>query len=239
MTERALLDPPVLDLIVVPKRTEADIAWAAGLFEGEGCIVVYKAPKLGGMLTINMTDLDVLQKFHGIVGSGTLRGPYRAQKVQHKPHYTWTVARWAHVEQIVHDFYPYLGQRRRAKADALYAQPVVRTSSRQPQVMCKRGHPLEGDGADVLVRWTPDGSRNRQCRRCASFTRTARRIAERITLAGGRPHEHVVNVRSGVVHRLDCQRTRPRPELAPWVAPLAGDSPCSYCLGSTLPGVAA
>jgi hypothetical protein len=50
--------------------SDTDIAWAAGMFEGEGSMGVYghNAPRL----TVTMKDLGVLKRFQKIVGVGTL-----------------------------------------------------------------------------------------------------------------------------------------------------------------------
>ena len=56
-----------------------DLAWAAGLFEGEGCFTFQgskKARTRGGRLgkaQLSMTDEDVVRKFHTIMGFGSLR----------------------------------------------------------------------------------------------------------------------------------------------------------------------
>ncbi len=74
-------------------RNEAERGWIAGLLEGEGCFTirtdkrrrgtVYKYP----VVSIHMTDKDVLDRFAGLVDH---RGTYSERKVQkshHKPAY--------------------------------------------------------------------------------------------------------------------------------------------------------
>jgi hypothetical protein len=48
-------------------------------------------------------------------------------------------------------------------------------ASRGPKAECKRGHPMQGDGADVYV--APNG--NRRCRTCHLARMRARRAAAR------------------------------------------------------------
>ena len=50
-----------------------EVAWAAGLFEGEGSITV-----CGGVarLSLVLTDYQVLERFVEIVGTGKIYGPY-------------------------------------------------------------------------------------------------------------------------------------------------------------------
>ena len=59
-----------------------DLAWAAGFFDGEGCFSVGTGNlKRSGTrshfvcLTINQVDREVLDKFHSIMGVGSVRGP--------------------------------------------------------------------------------------------------------------------------------------------------------------------
>lgn len=79
-------------------------AWAAGLFEGEGCFSPFKSKHLprksdGGVsycvyphAQITMCDLDVLQRFQSIMGVGRINGPYESSKKDgsyRKPIYRW------------------------------------------------------------------------------------------------------------------------------------------------------
>jgi hypothetical protein len=53
----------------------AQIAWAAGLFEGEGTIV----DSTGSVqLRVKMTDLDVLERLLDVFGVGDIYGPYES-----------------------------------------------------------------------------------------------------------------------------------------------------------------
>ncbi len=51
-----------------------EIAWAAGLFEGEGCIT-----KNGNSpaLRLNSTDEETVIRFQRIIGAGAVYGPYQ------------------------------------------------------------------------------------------------------------------------------------------------------------------
>ena len=51
-------------------NSDTQIAWAAGIFEGEGCIT--RTHTSMGMLQLRMTDLDVVQKFVDIMGYGNI-----------------------------------------------------------------------------------------------------------------------------------------------------------------------
>ena len=93
------------------------IEWAAGIYEGEGWMTRDK--KNYWQIAIKMTDVDVLQDFYDIVRLGTLRGPYHSpsMKTHHLPYYRWCARTASDIASIVQEFYPYMGERRRAKFD--------------------------------------------------------------------------------------------------------------------------
>jgi len=90
-----------------------DIVWAAGLFEGEGCISFdSRQPKLR-QVSLAMTDKDVMERFINIVGFGNLLGPYKGTN---KPRWDWKVAKSSEVLRILKMFLPHFGKRRAKKA---------------------------------------------------------------------------------------------------------------------------
>src|ERR1700734_1842410 len=99
----------------ITDASPTDIAWAAGLFEGEGCLIRCSTT-YGMRLLMNMTDLDVISKYADICG-GHVTGPYEpTNRYGKKLMYRWTEARAAAVPLILSAFWPYLGSRRRAIA---------------------------------------------------------------------------------------------------------------------------
>jgi hypothetical protein len=73
-------------------RRAGKIGWAAGIFEGEGCIT-----EVGGRFTIkvNNTDRWVIERFWDIVGVGRRYGPYKGSEGdghRRKPFWVWTAA---------------------------------------------------------------------------------------------------------------------------------------------------
>lgn len=139
-----------------------DICWAAGLFEGEGCIALRKG-KAGGVLILRMTDQDIVERFARIAGCGRIHGPLATAKPHHKPNYEWRCSKWEDVTRFLSEMLPLLGQRRSAKAAELFARPIG-MYRRELQERCKRGHPLAGPDADVYVH--VGGRVSRQCRPC-------------------------------------------------------------------------
>lgn len=67
---------------------ETDLAWAAGLFDGEGSIGIYwvKNPtSLGGgcyqlTMTLGMTDEETVEEFHHIIGIGVTKAWPRSKQ---------------------------------------------------------------------------------------------------------------------------------------------------------------
>ena len=111
------------------------IDWAIGLFEGEGSIVFSRKQVY---LSIQMTDQDVVKRFHKIVRVGNFRGPY---KYKHKPTWVWACTRAEDVAYLLTEWLPYLGERR-AKA-AKKAIKLAKISSEYRYrfaLVCKYGH---------------------------------------------------------------------------------------------------
>lgn len=89
--------------------TDCEIAWAAGLFEGEGCITICKR-ECRPTARINMTDEDVIRRFHAIVGIGKVYGPYQSAG-NRKPYWTW-YARQADAFVVIEMLADWLSHRR-------------------------------------------------------------------------------------------------------------------------------
>ena len=102
--------------------TKWSIEGAACYFEGEGCVSIYNDSRSGQRryvrLTISSTDRDVLERFQDAVGYGTI---YACGGGTNKQLYVWRVYAREKVEPIIRAFYPYLGERRRAKVDEALA----------------------------------------------------------------------------------------------------------------------
>ena len=100
------------------KIGQRSIEWAAGLFEGEGCISYDKLAPNTRILVIGMTDYDVMQDFVRLVGYGNLRGPI--QRITHgkrrKDFWEWRVKKRKEVTRILKLLLPYLGNRRAERA---------------------------------------------------------------------------------------------------------------------------
>ena len=100
------------------KTGPKSIDWAAGIFEGEGCINVHSYYKDVPyyVAQIMMTDADVLEEFHNTVGLGHLRGPYYRKREHCKPVYQWSVVKQSELKEFLELILPHLCRRRTEKA---------------------------------------------------------------------------------------------------------------------------
>lgn len=92
-----------------------EIAWAAGLFEGEGSIFANNnAGRKYLGLNLSSTDEDVVRKFAVIMGCGKVYGPYY-EKNPSRPRYSWHTKSKADGVQAAVLLEPFLCERRLAK----------------------------------------------------------------------------------------------------------------------------
>lgn len=89
-----------------------NLAWVAGIIEGEGCIGGIKGYK-SGRITIRMTDLDVLETVKKIAGCGYIYGPQT--RLNCKDIWSFNIHNRRHVYALARAIYPWLHKRRREK----------------------------------------------------------------------------------------------------------------------------
>ena len=94
---------------------QPEIAYAGGLFDGEGCI-----SRDGGTLTLSMTDRDSVERFAAAVGVGEVHLDQRARSG--KQMYRWRVHRFEHRQAVTAMLWPWLNQRRRVRALDMLAE---------------------------------------------------------------------------------------------------------------------
>lgn len=91
------------------------LEWAAGLFEGEGTILIRKRPEDQIALSLTSTDEDVVTEFFRVVNGGRVYGPYQ-YKSSNKPFWKWNAdGRFA--RPILKLLLPYLCKRRGQRAE--------------------------------------------------------------------------------------------------------------------------
>lgn len=113
--------------------TETERAWAAGFFDGEGWVgrsLVTKTTKSGVYIceriesTVGQNDPEVLERFKKAVGIGTIGGPYKRKKTNHKDFWQFRVSNRKAVIQLFEALSPYLSTiKTKQFQDALEREP--------------------------------------------------------------------------------------------------------------------
>lgn len=104
--------------------TNEQIAWAAGIFEGEGCISLMQSRSRGSnrtrpwvRLSVQMTDRDVIEHLYEVVAVGGVSLHHRANRPKYKDCWAWQASARDDVIELLTLFLPWLGNRRTAKAN--------------------------------------------------------------------------------------------------------------------------
>jgi outer membrane protein assembly factor BamA len=153
-----------------------DIAWAAGLFEGEGCISLPSNHSVS--LKLKMTDRDVVERLHALFPCPKIevKNYATSSNPNYKTQYGWNITDGKEITRILNLFMPYFGQRRKAKAQELLAfiktRPGRATYNRT-KTHCLYGHPYDEGNTYINPK-----SGSRMCRTCIKG-RNARHSRER------------------------------------------------------------
>ncbi len=151
---------------------EIEIAWLAGLFEGEGHIGF--SGKYSVNLSINMTDEDVIEKCFKLASVGRRHGPYRLNKPNQKPMWSWIVAKEGEVRELLPLLLPWLSKRRTERAD----EAMLRLGKVRREGFCLRGHSMTGDN----IYAPPCGTR--MCRECIKIREKKRKRLIGLSVTG-------------------------------------------------------
>jgi hypothetical protein len=153
------------------------LAWAAGLFEGEGSFSI--VGQQYARMALSSTDEDVVRKFHSVVGLGNVSGPYRkpVNSLGNKPFWQWKASKFEHVQALVAALWPFLCSRRKDRAAEVLRLQAVASEGVIPMARrthCKQGHEYSERNT---YRWNG----GRYCRAClaqkARRLRAVRRVA--------------------------------------------------------------
>jgi hypothetical protein len=87
-----------------------DLAWLAGIIEGEGYIGFEKN---GYRLQLDMTDEDVVLRAYELMGVGTFR--VKPTPENRKTIFRWSVRKKEDVVYILYNIQPFMGNRRGAR----------------------------------------------------------------------------------------------------------------------------
>ncbi len=173
MPPRLRKEPVSLD-----HMTEAEIAWVAGMYEGEGCLT-----HNGKVWCIRLgsTDLDIVERLHALTRMGTVQMPGPARIAQGgKLYYNWAVHSQPDLCTLVMALRPWMGARRGARADEYlewFAEWRQHDYIRVLPTHCKRNHPYEGNRANGGGCRICRAEQSRQARARAKAARLAAAVA--------------------------------------------------------------
>ncbi len=138
-----------------PFRSSSEwIAWAAGLYDGEGCSCLldhrshpgYRVPELSVTQSSADGEPEVLVRFRDVVNAGHIDGPI-GQPEPWLPVYRWKSGALSDVRRVLEIIWPWLGPVKRAQArtmlNVLDAQPVLPRGNPawgNRKTHCVRGH---------------------------------------------------------------------------------------------------
>lgn len=155
------------------------MAWAAGLFEGEGALMIMSDPtgrkRKHLRLAIKMTDYDVLERFHQIVEVGSITGPYRVDHPVWKPVWQWRIA-GAKGRLLLADvrFTSHFGTRRRERLEEILSELDA-----QPEPWAHVTHCLNGHRYTPANTYRSPQNGRRSCRRCHADREAVWRVSVR------------------------------------------------------------
>lgn len=165
--------------------TDAEIAWLAGIFEGEG--TTYTQTKnltsVHGVHSISttvrvsivMTDLDIIERIQNLFPAPSGITTRKRGPEYYKPQYEWRISQRDLVARFLRLILPWLGQRRTQRVSVVLAiaEDPDRGlgSGHRNKTHCRNGHQYDDDNTT----YNQDGHRScKACRRLQSQQRRAR-----------------------------------------------------------------
>jgi hypothetical protein len=149
--------------------TREDLAWAAGLWDGEGCFS-------GKPILVN-TDIELLDRFRLVFGFGVIRK--RVVTGNRKQSYLWTTTRFKEAQFIVASMWEWLSEKRKTQATKMLRSLRAKGLERDGSFCQKALHRMEGDNVLTFPRANrPGGKPYRRCRACLEEWHRCRKIRE-------------------------------------------------------------
>lgn len=123
--------------------TEAEVAWLAGIYEGEGSCSITTGRAI--RIEIVMTDKDIIERLQTITGVGTIQ-TLPPRKTNHKEAYRWGIG-GINAVVFFESVMPWLGQRRKQRAqDAISNWKTNKKQSSRGDAYCVNNHEFNAPG---------------------------------------------------------------------------------------------
>lgn len=176
----------------------ADIAWFAGIFEGEGCFSIEKNGNT--RITVAMCDEDIIDRIKVMFPTHQNKSPIQPKPREPggnmpKVRYTWCVSDPDEVKRITELMLPWLGKRRTARANEVLHHLANRPgngSFHRNKTHCPQGHEYTPENTAYKYKDKP----YRTCRTCQKIWWTtrnqkvsAKRAAARATAQSQSPEQ--------------------------------------------------
>lgn len=113
----------------------AELAWVAGLLEGEGS---FSVKRRGLVIHCNMTDQDVLLRLQSIVG-GFVTGPHPPRALGSKPMFYWNLSSRGVVVELIRLLRPWMCKRRAQAIDRMLEWHLAHPLFRQRKDAAQHG----------------------------------------------------------------------------------------------------
>lgn len=161
--------------------SDVEVAWFAGLFEGEGSFEIGKNGLV--RLTIAITDRDVIERVEAMFPTGYIsvrpsHTPVKSNGGKPRDIYAWRVSGPGRVRTVIDLMLPLLGERRTARArevlESIDSRPI--RDARRNSTHCRRGHELTPENSAVRAD-KPHLVRCRTCQRERSRESYERKLA--------------------------------------------------------------
>lgn len=120
--------------------TESEVAWLAGIYEGEGSCAITSGRAI--RVEIVMTDRDIVERIYTLTGCGSVRSLSRRSE-NHKDAFRWSIGS---VEAVtfLNLVLPWLGSRRAERAkNAIDNWNTNKSQSTAGDTTCINGHSYE------------------------------------------------------------------------------------------------
>lgn len=142
------------------------LAWAAGLFEGEGCICSGQYPGL----RLVMTDRDRVEKFAEVVGRGTVSAfSARSRESHWKQAWRWQVVGPDDPQAVIVSLGPWLGPRRLERWNEVWSEWARAETEKTAPFYCESCNrlfrPFSGRDQKYCSRWCAGEEKRKRQRR--------------------------------------------------------------------------